>query len=111
VLGTYVLLCFARDAGIRLVQVSTDEVYGDVPDGASAAGGRPAAPVEPRTPRRRPAAISSSSRPCARSASTRDHTRLEHVRPNQYPEKIVPLFVTNALDGQPLRSTETGTGA
>ena len=31
--GTYVLLSWARDAGVRLVQVSTDEVYGDVPDG------------------------------------------------------------------------------
>src|SRR3954470_15627028 len=35
VLGTYVLLGFVRDAGIRLVQVSTDEVYGDVPEGQS----------------------------------------------------------------------------
>ena len=34
VLGTYVLLTWARDAGARLVQVSTDEVYGDVPGGA-----------------------------------------------------------------------------
>ena len=33
VLGTYVLLSYARDARIRLVQVSTDEVYGDVPGG------------------------------------------------------------------------------
>src|SRR6266516_7116423 len=35
VLGTYVLLTWARAAGARLVQVSTDEVYGDVPDGTS----------------------------------------------------------------------------
>ena len=35
VLGTYVLLTWARDAGARLVQVSTDEVYGDVSDGTS----------------------------------------------------------------------------
>src|SRR3954452_19603112 len=33
VLGTYVLLDFARTNGVRLVQVSTDEVYGDVPPG------------------------------------------------------------------------------
>src|SRR3954449_13251618 len=32
VLGTYMLLSYVRDAGIRLVQVSTDEVYGDVPE-------------------------------------------------------------------------------
>src|SRR6185312_5854126 len=35
VLGTYMLLSYARDAGIRLVQVSTDEVYGDVPEGVT----------------------------------------------------------------------------
>src|ERR671935_3270889 len=35
VLGTYVLLDWARERGARLVQVSTDEVYGDVEPGAS----------------------------------------------------------------------------
>src|SRR5439155_10252404 len=35
VLGTYVLLDYAREQGIRFVQVSTDEVYGDVPEGVS----------------------------------------------------------------------------
>src|SRR5207237_7984065 len=33
--GTYVLVGWARENGARLVQVSTDEVYGDVPAGAS----------------------------------------------------------------------------
>src|SRR5438874_6584625 len=33
--GTYVLLDYARANGVRLVQVSTDEVYGDVPEGVS----------------------------------------------------------------------------
>src|SRR5919205_971175 len=35
VLGTYVLLDWAREHGTRFVQVSTDEVYGDVPPGVS----------------------------------------------------------------------------
>src|SRR2546429_2562912 len=35
VLGSYVLVSWAREAGIRLVQVSTDEVYGDVAPGVS----------------------------------------------------------------------------
>jgi len=47
VLGTYVLLGFARDAGIRLVQVSTDEVYGDVPEGESSREGDPLRPSSP----------------------------------------------------------------
>src|SRR5919108_5089764 len=36
VLGTHVLLESARAAGVRFVQVSTDEVYGEIPEGASA---------------------------------------------------------------------------
>ena len=48
VLGTQVLLDHARHHGLRLVHVSTDEVYGDIPLGAPACDrGRAAAPVEP----------------------------------------------------------------
>jgi dTDP-glucose 4,6-dehydratase len=102
VLGTYVLLSFARDAGVRLVQVSTDEVYGDVPDGVSSK----------EDDRLRP------SSPYSAAKAGGDLQLLAAVRtfgvdacitrgsntygPNQYPEKIVPLFVTNALDGLPL---------
>src|SRR4051794_9870884 len=102
VLGTYVLLGFARDAGIRLVQVSTDEVYGDVPEGVSSMEGDPLRP----------------SSPYSASKAGGDLQVLAAVRtfgidacitrgantygPNQYPEKLIPLFVTNALDGEPL---------
>src|SRR6266540_760972 len=68
VLGTYVLLDWVRERGARLVQVSTDEVYGDVEPGVYAA--------------------------ITRGSNT--------YGPNQYPEKIIPLFVTNALDGERL---------
>ncbi|MCC6224679.1 MAG: dTDP-glucose 4,6-dehydratase [Thermoleophilia bacterium] len=100
--GSYVLLEHARAAGSRLVQVSTDEVYGDVPAGASSAESDPLRP----------------SSPYAAAKAGGDLLVLAHVRtfgvdavitrgsntygPNQYPEKLVPLFVTNALDGQPL---------
>ena len=48
VLGTQVLLDHAREAGIRLVQVSTDEVYGDIPlDAQAVQRGRAAAALEP----------------------------------------------------------------
>ena len=102
VLGTYVLLSWARDAGARLVQVSTDEVYGDVPEGSSS---------------REDDALRPSS-PYSASKAGGDLQVLAAVRtygidacitrgantygPNQYPEKLIPLFVTNALDGQPL---------
>ena len=47
VLGTYVLLSWARGAGVRLVQVSTDEVYGDVPEGSSSREDDPLRPSSP----------------------------------------------------------------
>ncbi len=100
--GTYVLLEHARAAGVRLVQVSTDEVYGDVSPGASSVESDPLRP----------------SSPYAASKAGGDLLVLAHVRtfgvdaaitrgsntygPNQYPEKLIPLFVTNALDGEPL---------
>jgi dTDP-glucose 4,6-dehydratase len=102
VLGTYVLLMHALQTGIRLVQVSTDEVYGDVP-----APGRS----------REDDALRPSS-PYAASKAGGDLQVLAAVRTygvdacitrgantygsHQYPEKVIPLFVTNALDGEPL---------
>jgi dTDP-glucose 4,6-dehydratase len=100
--GTNVLLEAARERSLRLVHVSTDEVYGDVPPGVSSREGDP---LEP-------------SSPYSAAKAGGDLLVLAHVRtygvdalitrgsntygPNQYPEKILPLFVTNALDGKPL---------
>jgi dTDP-glucose 4,6-dehydratase len=102
VFGTHVLLEFARVAGIRFVQVSTDEVYGDLDEGT------PATEDDPLRP----------SSPYAASKAGGDLQVLAYVRtyglnacitrgantygPYQYPEKLVPLVVTNALDGAPL---------
>jgi len=102
VLGTQVLLDWARHAGVRMVQVSTDEVYGDLE-----AGGR-SREDDPLRP----------SSPYSASKAGGDLQVLAYVRtygvdacitrgantygPNQYPEKLIPLFVTNALDGEPL---------
>jgi dTDP-glucose 4,6-dehydratase len=102
VLGTYVLLTWARDAGVRLVQVSTDEVYGDVPDGASSREDDALRPSSPYS-------ASKAGGDLQVLAAVRTHgvdacvTRGANTYgPNQYPEKLIPLFVTNALDGEPL---------
>jgi dTDP-glucose 4,6-dehydratase len=103
VLGTQALLDHARRHGLRHVQVSTDEVYGDIPLGA--------APCTEDAPLR-------PSSPYSASKAGGDLQVLAYVRtygvdalvtrgantfgPRQYPEKIIPLFVTNALDGEPL---------
>jgi dTDP-glucose 4,6-dehydratase len=102
VLGTYVLLSWARDAGVRLVQVSTDEVYGDVPVGQSSREDDPLRPSSPYS-------ASKAGGDLQVLAAVRTYgidacvTRGANTYgPNQYPEKLIPLFVTNALDGLPL---------
>ena len=86
----------------RLVQVSTDEVYGDLEAGGASVEDDPLRP----------------SSPYSASKAGGDLQVLAYVRtygvdasitrgantygPRQYPEKLVPLFITNALDGLPL---------
>ena len=99
VLGTYVLLRWAREQGARLVQVSTDEVYGDVEAPQRCTEDHPLRPSSPYS-------ASKAGGDLQVLAAVRTHgvdaciTRGANTYgPNQYPEKIVPLFVTNALDG------------
>jgi dTDP-glucose 4,6-dehydratase len=103
VLGTQVLLDHARRKGLRHVQVSTDEVYGDVPFDAPAC--TEDAPLRP-------------SSPYSASKAGGDLQVLAYVRtygtdalitrgantygPRQYPEKFLPLFITNAFERQHL---------
>src|SRR6478752_289834 len=69
VLGTYVLLDHAREHGLRFVQVSTDEVYGDVPEASPRAKTIRSARRAPTQPRRR-AATCRYSPPFEPTAST-----------------------------------------
>jgi dTDP-glucose 4,6-dehydratase len=99
VAGTQTLLQACLDAGVpRMVQVSTDEVYGSVASGSWAEGAR----LEPNSPY---AALKASGDLIA-WAYARTHglnvsiTRCcNNYGPYQFPEKIIPLFVTNLLDG------------
>jgi dTDP-glucose 4,6-dehydratase len=100
--GTYVLLGWARHAGVRLVQVSTDEVYGDIPAGERSVETDPLRPSSPYS-------ASKAGGDLQVLAAVRTFgvdaciTRAANTYgPNQHPEKIVPLFVTNALDGEAL---------
>ena len=102
VLGTFTLLEAARELRIpRYVQVSTDEVYGSVERGAV----RETAPLRPSNPY----AASKAGGDLLVSAYSTTY-RLPAVitrssnnfGPNQYPEKVIPLFITNALEDRPL---------
>ncbi len=101
VLGTLVLLEAAADWGARFVQVSTDEVYGDVASGSA----READPIRPSSPYSASKAggdlqVLAAVRTFRANASV---TRGSNTYgPRQYPEKLIPLFTTNALDAKPL---------
>lgn len=100
--GTFVLLEAARRHGHRrYVQVSTDEVYGSLAAGSAREGDR----LDPRSPY---AASKAAGDLLALSYGTTYGLSVGITRasntfgPNQYPEKILPLFTTNAIDGLPL---------
>ena len=102
VVGTGVLLEEARRAGVkRFVQVSTDEVYGSVESGMSTEEDR----LVPRSPY---SASKAGGDLLTLSFWTTYRFPVMVTRgsntygPNQYPEKFIPLFVTNAIDDQPL---------
>jgi dTDP-glucose 4,6-dehydratase len=100
--GTQVLLEHVRAAGIRLVQVSTDEVYGDLEAGGSSSETDSLRPSSPYSAAKAAGdlLVPAYVRTFGVNASI---TRGSNTYgPNQYPEKFVPLFVTNALDGEPL---------
>jgi len=103
VLGTAVLLEAARNAKHlrRFIQISTDEVYGSVAEGAS----RETDELRPRNPY---SASKAAADRLAYSYWATYDVPVVIVRPSnnygpyQYPEKVIPLFVTNAIDGLPL---------
>ena len=102
VAGVQVLLDHARVAGIRLVHVSTDEVYGDVDEGVSSVEDDPLRPSSPYS-----AAKAGGDLQVLGSVRTYGVDALitrgsNTYGPFQYPEKLLPLFLTNALDGDPL---------
>ena len=102
VFGTFVLLEAAKELGLeRYHQVSTDEVYGQVLEGSSVETD----PLETRSPY-------SASKAGGDLMVLAYHTSYglpvtitrgsNNIGPYQYPEKVVPLFVTNAIDDLPL---------
>jgi len=103
VFGTFVLLEAARSAKQlrRFVQISTDEVYGSVPQGSS----RETDELRPRNPY---AASKAGADRLAYSYWATYQVPVVITRasnnygPYQFPEKIIPLFVTNAFDDIPV---------
>ena len=100
--GVFVLLEEARRQEVRkFIQISTDEVYGSIAQGSF----HEESPLHPRNPY---AASKAGGDRLAYSyfASYRLPVVITRASnnygPYQYPEKLIPLFVTNAIDGEPL---------
>jgi len=103
VLGTHVLLEVSRRRGVRrFVHVSTDEVYGSLGDHGAFTEETPLAPNSPY-------AASKAASDLLVRAAWRTYgfpaviTRCSiNYGPYQFPEKLIPLMIANALDGKPL---------
>lgn len=102
VYGVYVLVEAAKRHGVqKFVQVSTDEVYGDVETGHSVE-------TDPLAPRSPYSSAKAGGELLARSYFVSHDVPVIITRgsntfgPYQFPEKLIPLFVTNAIDGKPL---------
>ncbi|MCI0395461.1 MAG: dTDP-glucose 4,6-dehydratase [Chloroflexi bacterium] len=103
VYGTYVLLEAARRLGLeRVNQVSTDEVYGHVPHGASSVETDPLAPRSPYAASKASGDLMALAFYTTYGLPVTITRGANNVGPYQYPEKAVPLFATNAIDHQPL---------
>ncbi|HEX4345786.1 MAG TPA: dTDP-glucose 4,6-dehydratase [Solirubrobacteraceae bacterium] len=100
-LGTWVLLEAARRAGVRYLQVSTDEVYGSIEDG-SFTESSPLAPSSPYSATKAGADLLVSSYFHTFGLETLICRGSNNYGPYQYPEKLIPLMVLNALHGDRL---------
>ena len=102
VTGTFTLLEAARELKVaRFVAIGTDEVYGSIAKGAA----RELDPLNPSNPY---SASKAAADLLARAYWTTHRLPVIVTRssnnfgPYQYPEKVIPLFITNALEDKPL---------
>jgi dTDP-glucose 4,6-dehydratase len=100
-LGTYVLLEAAREHALRYVQVSTDEVYGSIEQGTFTEES-PLAPSSPYSATKAGADLLVASYFHTYGLPALICRGSNNYGPYQYPEKLIPLMVLNALHGDSL---------
>jgi dTDP-glucose 4,6-dehydratase len=100
--GTQTLLEHVRATGARFVQVSTDEVYGDLEGGGSSTEDDPLRPSSPYSATKAGGDLLVLGYVRTHSVNASITRGANTYGPHQYPEKFLPLFITNALDGEPL---------
>lgn len=103
VYGTYVLLEVTRDLELeRYHQISTDEVYGHVPEGYSSLETDGLDPRSPYAASKASADLLVNAYFITYGLPVTVTRGSNNIGPYQYPEKVVPLFATNAIDLLPL---------
>lgn len=103
VIGTYTLLESARRFGLeRYHQVSTDEVYGHVEGDHRSRESDPVAPRSPYSASKTSADLLVNAYHITYDLPVTITRGANNIGPYQYPEKVVPLFTTNALQDRPL---------
>jgi dTDP-glucose 4,6-dehydratase len=100
-LGTFVLLEAARKQDLRYVQVSTDEVYGSIEEGTFTEES-PLAPSSPYSATKAGADLLVASYRHTFGTETVICRGSNNYGPYQYPEKLIPLMVLNAMHGDSL---------
>ncbi len=102
VLGTLILLEAAKKYKIeRYLQISTDEVYGSIEDGAFTEE-HPLAPNNPYSSSKAGGDMMVRAHYKTYGTPTLITRASNNYGPFQYPEKLIPFFVTNAIDNMPL---------
>lgn len=107
ILGAQNLLHFARKFGIKFIQISTDEIYGDVSEGYSTEE----SPIRPSNPY----AASKAGADVLAQSYIRSHKApviivrgSNNFGPYQYPEKLLPLAITNIIEKKHIPIHGTG---
>lgn len=101
--GTFVLLEMARKLGIRrFVHISTDEVYGDLPAGVFACEDSPLRPSSPYSASKAGADLLVLSYVRTYGLPAIITRSSNNYGPYQFPEKFLPLMITNAFEDKPL---------
>jgi dTDP-glucose 4,6-dehydratase len=101
VFGAFVLLEAARDADIRHLQISTDEVYGSI-DSGSFTESSPLKPSSPYSASKAGGDLITSAFHHTYDADALVCRSSNNYGPFQHPEKLIPLCILNALAGDPL---------
>lgn len=102
VLGVRVLLEVAREKGVRrFLQVGTDEVYGSLEEG-SASEDTVLRPRNPYSASKAAGDLLALAYHASHGVPVMVSRACNNYGPNQFPEKMLPLFTTNALDDLPL---------